>query len=94
MTFTGITLADQALVDHLAQHLTVHYKVITNFVASPETNTEVTLTNVGEQDADGTTWEIFFCSVRMWEPDSLKDDPDVGVLLGDSNIMVGGAMLY
>ena len=48
----------------------------------------MTLTNTGDQDVIDTTWEMYFCSVRLWEPDTLRNNPTEGALLGNTNLVV------
>ena len=48
----------------------------------------LTFTNTGNTDVIDNSWEIFFCSIRLFEPETLASNPSLGKQLGTSNLAV------
>ena len=79
-------------VDYLAQNLQVQYSVLTNMESSddgaPRTRGTIQLTNIGGYNISAMDWELYLCSIRMWEPDVLRENQDAAAPLGNTGLLV------
>ena len=79
-------------MDFLASNLKVDYIVYDNINTVGELDNQwtgqINLTNAGEQTIIDTSWEIYFCAIRLFEWDVLRHGTEVGAELGDSSIEV------
>ena len=79
-------------MDYLAEKLQVQYTVLSNMETGsdggPRTSASLQLTNIGQQNITDTSWELYLCSIRMWEPDVLKNTPGAVARLGDTGLRV------
>ena len=82
------TIHTQDVVDYLATHLHLQYDVITNEPVDGQFQGKLTFTNTGSDDVSDTTWEIYFCSIRLFEETVLRESDAMGVELGDVGIQV------
>ncbi len=81
----------QELVDYLAEKLQLEYAVTTNLedkAGYARTFGTITFTNTGMYDITDNSWEIYFCSIRLFEPETLWDFPLQGKELGTSKLAV------
>ena len=95
-TLTGIVSGQldtpQQVIDYMSSNLQLQYDITTNLESvndAPRCHGNLIFTNTGDEDiTTDTPWEIYFCSVRIFEPDTLRDHPDQGKELGGSNLAV------
>ncbi|XP_072028045.1 beta-hexosaminidase-like [Amphiura filiformis] len=81
----------QKIVDYLSSNLQVQYTITTNMEdigGFARTKGFLTFTNNGNTDVTDTSWEIYFCSIRLFEPETLHADPLLGKELGTSKLAV------
>ena len=87
-----LVAASQDVVDYLSEKLQVQYSVLSNMETAsdggPRAQASLQLTNIGNQNITDTSWELYLCSIRMWEPDTLKKNPGAVAKLGDTGLRV------
>ncbi len=75
----------------MSTNIEIKFDITTNFESvgeSPRCHGTISFTNTGMSDVTDTSWEIYFCSVRIFEPDTLRDNPSEGVMFGNTNLKV------
>ncbi|XP_032219150.2 beta-hexosaminidase [Nematostella vectensis] len=76
-------------VDEIGQSLRIKYDVLDNFIdADKKYLARVTLSNTGRLNITRGNWGLYFCSIRIIEPDHLPHNPSGYVIPGGSGIKV------
>jgi hexosaminidase len=66
----------QADLNYVASNLNVHYDVVDNLIDTwLQYKARVTLTNKGDRAISRGDWAIYFCSIRIIEPEHLSFNP-------------------
>ncbi|XP_062566853.1 beta-hexosaminidase-like, partial [Saccostrea cucullata] len=82
VTGNQLPLADQGLVNYIAENLDVKYDVISNFVDGRRSFTsKITLKNTGNQPIPLEKWEIYFFAIRLVQPNAFPYEN--GLVLSD-----------
>jgi len=76
----------QSTLDYIAENLQIEYNVINNIDNTPNYKAQFVFHNGGSVAITGDSWELYFCNIRMMEPDSLRDPNPNGVELGTSGL--------
>lgn len=72
--FSQVSAIDQATIDYMATYMEVRYEVLDNLRDELRTfEAQITLTNRGSSIIKGDPWIIYFCHIRMIEPEHLPD---------------------
>lgn len=70
----SVSAIDQATIDYMATYMEVRYEVLDNLRDELRTfEAQITLTNRGSSIIKGDPWIIYFCHIRMIEPEHLPD---------------------
>ena len=78
-------------IDYLASNMEVRYDVLDNLLPIPSGSlptflSEITLINKGSLPIGRGTWSVYFCNIRLVEPEHLKHNPAGYVIPGKYGI--------
>ncbi|KAL9962569.1 hypothetical protein ACROYT_G031679 [Oculina patagonica] len=78
-------------IDYLGSNMEVGYNVLNNLLPLPNGSapvflSEITLTNKGSRPITHGDWSVYFCNIRLVEPEHLKHNPAGYVIPGNYGI--------
>ncbi|XP_020609952.1 uncharacterized protein LOC110048519 [Orbicella faveolata] len=78
-------------INYLASNMEVRYDVLSNLLPIPNGSfptflSQITLTNKGSLPIRHGNWAVYFCNIRLVEPEHLKHNPTGYVIPGNYGI--------
>ena len=73
-------------INYIANNLHIRYDVIDNLGSDSTFEAQLTLTNDGSEPISKGDWAVYFCSIRLVEPEHLKHNPKGYVIPGGRGI--------
>lgn len=82
-----VSSVEQTDLDDMSSNLNIHYDVIDNFIDTwLQYKARVTLSNKGSLAVTKGNWAIYFCSIRIVEPDHLPHNPHGYIVPGGPGV--------